>query len=466
MPRDGSGTYTLPAGNPVISGTVIDVTWANPTMDDIASSLTDSLSRTGSGGMLVPLPFADGTVSLPGITWLNNPNMGFYRPGVDEMRVSVAAVDKARWTTTAGVPMEIFIGGGWAAVLSDLIDNPQDLTFRGPTTTNTMTLIASDVAGGITGAGGVSLLRLLGTIDTLHILDSTDTDTLSLEHTGTQGLIQVLTGGGSLRLESDDGQVQLAHAGTPVLITDVDGVNLRGNVSGAIPQTYNTFLELRNGDGSAVIGEVGFESAFTDAFIIRSRNNDRNVQLWGRNAGGSDRALADMDPDGSVSLYQAAENTINFRTRAAASGGAQVRNTLTGSGLERVATESDIGGGAATGTFIPTYTGFAAPPANQFRWTKVGGWAFMINNSGNIATSNATTMTITNLPTDVRPQVAVRMAPCVVRDNGADLYGVAFISTGGVITFGTAFVGGGFTASGSKGTPAQFYMYWPLTSPF
>jgi len=45
--RDGSGTYSLPAGNPVVTGTTIDSTWANTTLSDIATALTNSLSKDG-----------------------------------------------------------------------------------------------------------------------------------------------------------------------------------------------------------------------------------------------------------------------------------------------------------------------------------------------------------------------------------------------------------------------------------
>lgn len=48
MPRDGSGNYSLPSGNPVVTGTLISSGgWANPTMSDLASALTQSLSRDG-----------------------------------------------------------------------------------------------------------------------------------------------------------------------------------------------------------------------------------------------------------------------------------------------------------------------------------------------------------------------------------------------------------------------------------
>lgn len=56
MPRDSSGNYTLPIGNPVIDGTVIDVDWANPTMADIAVQLNNVLTRDGLLGYTVPNP--------------------------------------------------------------------------------------------------------------------------------------------------------------------------------------------------------------------------------------------------------------------------------------------------------------------------------------------------------------------------------------------------------------------------
>jgi len=55
MSRDANGNSYLPAGNPVISGTVIQTSWANPTMADIGAALTDSLSRSGKGGMATAL---------------------------------------------------------------------------------------------------------------------------------------------------------------------------------------------------------------------------------------------------------------------------------------------------------------------------------------------------------------------------------------------------------------------------
>ena len=55
--RDASGTYTLPVNseNPAVFGTPINPTDHNSTMNDIKAEITDSLSRSGKGGMTAPL---------------------------------------------------------------------------------------------------------------------------------------------------------------------------------------------------------------------------------------------------------------------------------------------------------------------------------------------------------------------------------------------------------------------------
>ena len=51
MSRNGSGTYNLPAGNPVVTNTIISSTWANNTLGDIANALTGSVATDGQTTM-------------------------------------------------------------------------------------------------------------------------------------------------------------------------------------------------------------------------------------------------------------------------------------------------------------------------------------------------------------------------------------------------------------------------------
>jgi hypothetical protein len=53
--RDGNGTFSLVAGNPVVTETVISSTTFNSTMSDVASSLTQSVSKDGQTTMTANL---------------------------------------------------------------------------------------------------------------------------------------------------------------------------------------------------------------------------------------------------------------------------------------------------------------------------------------------------------------------------------------------------------------------------
>jgi hypothetical protein len=56
MPFNGSGTYSLPAGNPVVTGTTISSSTTNNTNTDIATALTNCLTRDGQSTPSANLP--------------------------------------------------------------------------------------------------------------------------------------------------------------------------------------------------------------------------------------------------------------------------------------------------------------------------------------------------------------------------------------------------------------------------
>jgi hypothetical protein len=66
MSRNGSGTYSLPAGNPVVTGTTITTTWANTTLNDIAASLTGSVAADGQTPMTGALNMATNDINNVG----------------------------------------------------------------------------------------------------------------------------------------------------------------------------------------------------------------------------------------------------------------------------------------------------------------------------------------------------------------------------------------------------------------
>ena len=146
MPRNSSGVYTLPSGNPVVPGTTIDAAWANDTMEDMANELTNSLSRTGAGGMLAPFRIADGLVTGPGLSYLNETNTGLYRSGAGSTWMAVLGVNTVQFSTVG-----LTIPFGKALTAQGNASVTGTLSVTGGTT------LASSLAvgGAITATGGV-----------------------------------------------------------------------------------------------------------------------------------------------------------------------------------------------------------------------------------------------------------------------------------------------------------------------
>ncbi len=97
MPRDSSGNYTLPPVNPVVPGTIIDVDWANPTMEDIAAQLNNVVTRDGVVGLIGPLPVTDGSAAAPGLTFTSEPSTGLFRPVPGSIGVTVLGTEVTRF---------------------------------------------------------------------------------------------------------------------------------------------------------------------------------------------------------------------------------------------------------------------------------------------------------------------------------------------------------------------------------
>lgn len=106
MPRDSNGTYTLPSGNPVVSGTTIASSWANTTLSDVGTALTGSLSRAGEGGMTGQFKADAGTIGAPGISWGTETTSGWYRASAGNFRFAISGADIVT-VTAAGISAAI-----------------------------------------------------------------------------------------------------------------------------------------------------------------------------------------------------------------------------------------------------------------------------------------------------------------------------------------------------------------------
>jgi hypothetical protein len=207
MSRDSNGNFSLAAGNPVASNTVIQPAWANTTLSDVAAALTDSLSRSGSGKMLAPLGSVSGTVALPGLAFLDELNSGFYRAGANDIRLSVAGVDRIRVTPTALTITEatttltgnlVAVGGAFSGNVSGV-----NGAFTGPVsgTTGTFTGAVAGTtgtfSGAVSGATGAFSGAVSGTTGTFSSTVSGVSGVFSGALSGTTGTFTGLTTGPS-----------------------------------------------------------------------------------------------------------------------------------------------------------------------------------------------------------------------------------------------------------------------------
>jgi len=130
MPRDVAGNYTLPAGiNPVIADTLIDVDWANPTLNDIALQLNNVLTRDGLLGPVSAFKVQDGTVAAPGLSFASQASTGLYRTateagfslaGVRQWFVNASGFNATNLTVTGTLTADSITSGSYTPTYTSI----------------------------------------------------------------------------------------------------------------------------------------------------------------------------------------------------------------------------------------------------------------------------------------------------------------------------------------------------------
>jgi hypothetical protein len=215
-----------------------------------------------------------------------------------------------------------------------------DGNLRFETSQNGVNVLGSTSTG--VGTANNSQVRLRDSFSTslgvIGFQNTLDMRVASHNHGGHVVLIAEDAGGTSQNLVdgNPDGSTDLYYDGSIALLTRDDGVALRGSLNPAIGGTQDSYLLLEDSDGDD-IGQVGFISSAN--LELRSLNHGGAVVLSAEDAGGTLQTLISGDPDTNVQLYD--QGNLVVSTLAAADGGLEVDNQLTGAGTERVLTESD-----------------------------------------------------------------------------------------------------------------------------
>jgi hypothetical protein len=171
--RDSNGSFTwgTGAGNVVATLTPISSTWANQSFKDVKAMLTDSLSRSGMGGMLAPLKLYDGTGTALDLNWTGATTTGLYHnPGT--VGLQIASADTMVWTagsTSVAQGNLVVASGNVVVTTGDVVvsagginlasASSQTLTKTGGT--NSILGVYNSVAGGnvlITSGAGTNAI--------------------------------------------------------------------------------------------------------------------------------------------------------------------------------------------------------------------------------------------------------------------------------------------------------------------
>lgn len=110
-------------------------------------------------------------------------------------------------------------------------------------------------------------------------------------------------------------------------------------------------------------------------------------------------------------------------------------------------------------SWTPTWTGFSSAPSGTISYLDLGAIVFIWITTSRTGTSNANSMTITNVPAGIRPVSGNRFIPCHVIDDGGVVLGAVNVDSSGLMTFYVDTVVGskvgptttGFGASLTKG---------------
>lgn len=268
MSRNSSGTYTLPAGNPVVTGTTITSTWGNTTMSDIANALTDSLSRSGQGSMTAGLRLFDGTSALPGLSWGTELTSGMYRAGAGDFRWVITTTELLQLTTNilqlSGIAPTFRWNETDAAAnnrLWEAVASVEELKFRVLTDAlvpTTWMLVART-------AGSVDNIELTATIVTLPQSGN-----------GSSLLIANPTAG--------KGTISIRSAGSVVGI-----FGSSGGINGDASVDFKLFSESGKAIQFSVNGSATVAADITSAGVLRYGGNEVGYRsLLGRAIAGSD----------------------------------------------------------------------------------------------------------------------------------------------------------------------------------
>lgn len=400
MAYNGSGVFTLIAGNPVVTGTVISSTWANNTLSDIANNgLTLALTKDGQQTPTANIPL--GGFQLTGVgnatTRDAAPNAGQIQDGGLTFLTAVAGTDTITASSASPSGMSAYVAG-------------QSFRFvaAGNNTTGIPTL-------NINGIGAKNITRL-----------------------GTQGVVPGDIISGSV--------VTVTYDGTQFQITgDVSASGVIG-----YSRNLNASLGAQGPTVTITADEIILESALGGApYKFANVTGTINISTTGLN--GIDTGVLPANGFCAVYwIYNPTTGVLGLLGKTAA-GGAKTTEVYTGGSAPSGFTISSLAGIWPAGTVGATFAPFG-------QLDRKVDWGGVLVLSGSSAVVSLTARTSTGIPFNARivggfNQVGSSTASSISQT----LTSIAVTNAGG--QFNTPLV----TASGSVVVPFSLSLSTPQT---
>lgn len=258
MSRNGSGVYSLPAGNPVVTGTTISSSWANTTLSDIATALTGSVAADGQTAMTGNLQMGNNKITGLAVATASGDALS-YGQAATISALTVSGAFAANGGATLGDA-----SGDALTINSSAVSIPNGLNFD----SNTLVIDATNNRVGVGTASPTYLLDVLASGAT------SATNSFSVARiTGASSVANDLTLIGpntsQVRIKFGDtdnagiGEVGYNHSTNAMRFVTNDSekmvIDSSGNVGiGVTPSAWNTFDVIESGfAGNSFFGQAG-----------------------------------------------------------------------------------------------------------------------------------------------------------------------------------------------------------------
>lgn len=148
MPRNSTGTYSLPQSS-YVDGQTITAEIINSNFSDIANELTNSLAANGVTTMTGQIKASAGSVAAPGIAFGTSTGTGLYLAGTNQIGIATNGTQLATLNSDQSVSLAGAFTAAGASTFNGAVTHASTTTLTGAVTLNatTYTFGAGAVAG-------------------------------------------------------------------------------------------------------------------------------------------------------------------------------------------------------------------------------------------------------------------------------------------------------------------------------